>query len=61
MSIAKEYESITMKSENIVSALKETAQSTIPPKSRLYPWNMEERRCPKWVSWSASKPSKEHT
>ena len=33
MSIAKEYESITMKSENIVSALKETAQSTIPPKS----------------------------
>ena len=32
MSIAKEYESIKMRSENIVSSLKEAAQSTIPPK-----------------------------
>ena len=33
MTIAKELESINIKSENIVSALKEAAQNTIPPKS----------------------------
>ena len=33
MSIAKEYEPIKMRSENIINSLKEAAQSTIPPKS----------------------------